>query len=326
MRQIDGFMYDSLPSSIKSFIHVREKDWQEWSDEQVVSWLYTELGKRYAMDPNYKYALPMIKFQVESEANEFANLFFRITKRNVTCIDLAKILQLLINDVFLIDCKAVLDGSGPHQYNIVDLAGKRIKLDLQEDLHNIQSGRRLQHFGTEDYYDGKSFSTFPSLEVDELLTSINYSGIPYTNDSLDAYLGQLKKGNLPVDKKIEIILLAVNLGYRDCLFKMGYCERTELFKDCILDAIYSGKNRKGAFREESIISHRTIKKQFTFVSCFTVRCEDGLQKHYINDGEKLKYEEVDEETFDKLLNSTLDDPSLWCFIFKNTCLFVKSIV
>ena len=55
MRKIDGFLYDSLPPKIKNFIRCREEDWQNWTDEQVGAYIYTQLGLNYSFDPNYRY-------------------------------------------------------------------------------------------------------------------------------------------------------------------------------------------------------------------------------------------------------------------------------
>lgn len=307
MRNIDVYMYDALPRTIKNIIRKREDDWQNWTDDQIVAWFYTELGKEYSMDPNYRYADESKKAQIEIDAENSRNFERRLSSRNVTCIDLAKALEITLNDVFGIWCRAIIDGSGPHEYNIADVNGKRIKLDLQEDLVNIQSGRKLEHFGQTDYYDGRNFGVLNQEQLDELLSSVNYTGIPYKNSDLDSYSEQLKDKDIPLDQKLEIALLATNAKYSEELSKMGYCERVELFKKCIVDCIYSAEDSKTRnFRQDSDISHRTAKRNGKFISCFSVKTSEGKNKYYINDGTHLKYDLVDEKTYNELFGIVPD--------------------
>ena len=78
-------------------------------------------------------------------------------------------------------------------------------------------------------------------------------------------------------------------------------ERVELFKKCIVDCIYGEESmRKGTFRQDSEISHRTAKRKNNYVSCFSVQTPEGIKKHYINDGTHFKYDLVDEKTYNEL--------------------------
>lgn len=303
MRKIDVYAYDNLPESIKNIIRKREDDWQNWDDEQLVAFMYTQLGMSYSYDPNYMYADLSKKAQIELEAEDLINFRRRLSNRFVNCIDLANALEMTLQDVFGIPCKTVVDGSGPHKYNIVYLPKKVLKLSLQEDLSNIQSGRKLEYFGCESYYDGRSFTVYTDSERDAILTSIGYPGIPYTNHLLDSYSERMKKENIPLSEKLEIILLATSLEYEQFLSRMGYCEKIQLFKDCISDHIpLEGNMRKRGYRSDDEISHITINKSGKFVSCFSIRCEDGKQKHYINDGLSLKYNEIDDQSYKQLVN------------------------
>ena len=304
MRNIDGYMYDRLPRKIKKFIKEREADWQNWNDEQIIAWIHTELGSIYSYDPNYRYANNAEKFQVETDADKDRSYWNRLNRKFVTCIDLANIVEFILSDVFFINCRSVIDGSGPHKYNIVYLPKKILKLDLQEDLYNIKSSRKLEHFGSEKYYDGRNFYSYTSDEIDSLLSSINYKGIPYSNDLLDKHANKMNDLNVNLDKKLEIILLSTCLEYQQYLPQMDYCEKVELFKANISEYITQEDSlgrKRNFFTEESPISHHTIKKSGNYISCFNVQCDDGTQKHYINDGSSLKYNEISDLLYEQLL-------------------------
>ncbi len=165
MRSIDTFVYDNLlPQNIKQLIHKNEDRWQNFTDEELIRWVYIELGKMYSFDCEYRYARDTRdQTRIENEAKlaeKDGNLIRRISHFNsskVICIDLVNAMNLVLGDLFGIDCKGVIDGSGPHEYNVVRFGNRIIRLDLQQDLYNIQSGRKTEFFGTTDYYDGKRF-------------------------------------------------------------------------------------------------------------------------------------------------------------------------
>lgn len=39
MRDFDGFMYDRLPENFKRIIHIKEPEWQNWNDDEVIAWI-----------------------------------------------------------------------------------------------------------------------------------------------------------------------------------------------------------------------------------------------------------------------------------------------
>ena len=294
MRFFDGFAYDRLsPAWLKKLIKDNEYRWQNFSDEQVMRWLYLELGKRFSFSREYRYAITAKeKAKIESQAKDVVMRGRRVNNADaVICIDIEQIMQKVLNDVFGIESHVVLDGAGPHVY----LESKtenygRVKTDLQEDLVNIQSGRRTEHFACESCYDGRNFNTIPQKVIEQMDKELGYIGEDgqYMEDQLERFREKINDSKT-LDERVRKVFVLLEHKFAARLKSMKYCERTELYKKAIKDMIPDNK-----------IGHRTFRENGKLLSCFIVPgSDDEDEKYYLFNKEKRSYEEIDSEKYKK---------------------------
>lgn len=294
--KFDGFLYDALPKGpIKSAISSMESKWQNWNDDTIMAFLYVLLGKEHAMDKYYRYGNEEEKRTTETKAHEEKDPMQKLnTHREVICVDLARGLSDLAS-VFGISCKMVLDNGGPHVYNIYGSPNVRKRLDLQEDLYNIQSGRSLEHFGIEYCHDGSYFTVYSPQELEKILETIletiEYEITPKTD--LQKCCEMLKKQCVPLDQQVSLLLYAISSTYGKQLQRMGFCEKIELFKNCLKEFIVLPKGKRiFNFNQSSPISHKTVRDGNNFVSTFLVVDTNGNTIRFFCNNDSIKYQSV----------------------------------
>ena len=294
MRNFDGFAYDRLsPAWLKRLIRDNEYRWQNFSDEQVMRWLYLELGKRFSFSREYRYAITAKeKGRIESQARDVVMRSRRINNTDeVICIDIEQAMQMVLNDVFGIDSNVVIDGSGPHVYLETRTENYgRVRSDLQEDLANIKAGRRTEHFACESCYDGRNFSTIPQNVTEQMDKELGYIGEDgqYMEDQLERFREKINDSKT-LDERVRKVFVLLEHKFAARLKLMKYCERTELYKKAMEDMIPDAK-----------IGHRTFRENGKLLSCFIVPgSDDEEERYYLFNKEKRIYEEIDTEKYKK---------------------------
>jgi len=291
MRNIYGYVYDRMsPAWLKIMIRDNECRWQEFSDEELMRWLYLELGKHFSFDIKYRYAITAEeKAKIESAAKDVVMRTRRINNPDsIICIDVEETMQMLLTDLFGIDSRVVVDGSGPHVYLEVRTQNYgRVKLDLQEDLYNIKAGRRTEHFANESCYDGRNYMTIPENTIREIDKKLGYIGEDekYMQDYLEKYREKIEECETP-DEKIRKVFVILEAKFFNQLSEMKYCERTELYKKVIKEMM-----------PDIDIKHKTFRKDGQLLSCFIVPGDNDCQVYYLYNKEKRCYEEIDDERY-----------------------------
>lgn len=296
MRNFDGYAYDRMsPAWLKQLIKDNEYRWQNFSDEELMRWLYIELGNCFSFSRKYRYAITAEeKARIELEAKDVVKRPRRINNSDsVICIDIEETMRMLLTDLFGIDSRVVLDGSGPHVYLEVRTENYgRVKLDLQEDLCNIKAGRKTEHFACESSYDGRNYMTIPLDAIKEMDKKLGFIGEDekYMEDKLEKYREKIDESE-SIDEKVRKVFVLLEHKFSDRLNNMKYCERTELYKKVIEEMI-----------PETKIGHKTFRKDGKLLSCFIVPIDsdDETQRYYLFNKEKRCYEEIDLEKYKKL--------------------------
>lgn len=295
MRYFDGYAYDRLsPAWLKRLIRDNEYRWQNFSDEQVMRWLYLELGKRFSFSREYRYAITAKeKGRIESQAKDVVMRSRRVNNPDsVICIDIEQTMQMLLNDLFGIDSRVVVDGSGPHVYLETRTENYgRVRSDLQEDLANIKAGRRTEHFACESCHDGRNFNTIPQNVTEQMDKELGYIGEDgqYMEEQLERFREKINDSKT-LDERVRKVFVLLEHKFAARLKLMKYCERTELYKKAMEDMIPDVK-----------IGHRTFRENGKLLSCFIVpgNGEDENEKYYLFSKEKRIYEEIDSERYKK---------------------------
>ena len=294
MRNFDGYAYDRMsPAWLKMLIKNNEDKWINASDEEVMRWLYIELGNRFSFSRKYRYAITGgEKAKIESAAKDVVMRPRRInTPDSLICIDIEETMKMLLSDLYGIDSRVLLDGSGPHVYLEVRTENYgRVKLDLQEDLCNVKAGRRSEHFASESSYDGRSFMTIPEDKVKEMDKKLGYIGEDekYMEDYLEEYREKIAESKTP-DEMIQKVFVLLEHKFSKQLKAMKYCERTELYKKVIKDMM-----------PDIDVAHRTFRVNGKFVSCFILPEDHSAKRYYLYNKTKSGYEEIDDEKYQEL--------------------------
>lgn len=294
--RFNGYVYDSMsPVWLKKLIKDNESKWLHFSEEELIRWLYIELGERFSFSREYRYAItPEEKARIELQAKDKVMRTRRVNNvDSVICIDIEETMQMLLTDLFGIDSRVITDGSGPHVYLEVRTENYgRIKLDLQEDLVNIKSGRRTEHFGSENYYNQKDYMTIPEGKIKEIDKKIGYidENEKYMEDYLEDYRDKIEQSDT-TDEKVRKVFALLEYKFSEILKSMKYCERTEIYKKVIEDMLPYDK-----------VEHRTFRNNGKLLSCFIVPddSDEDNKKYFLFNKEKRSYEEIDREEYEKL--------------------------
>lgn len=295
----DGYVYDSMsPIWLKNLIKNNESKWQNFSEEELIRWLYIELGRRFSFSREYRYAVTLEeKARIELQAKDVVMRPRRVNNvDSVICIDIEETMQMLLTDIFGIDSRVITDGSGPHVYLEVRTENYgRVKLDLQEDLVNIKSGRKTEHFGSETYYNQRNYMTIPENRIKEIDKNLGYIGEDkkYMEDYLEDYRDRIEQSDT-IDEQVRKVFALLEHKFSERLKFMKYCERTELYKKVIEDMLPSIK-----------VEHRTFRNNGKMLSCFIVPDTDNEdnKKYFLFNKEKRSYEEIDQKEYLKLYDN-----------------------
>lgn len=294
MRNIDGYFYDRMsPAWLKTMVRKNEDKWQNFTDEELVRWIYLELGKQFSFSRKYRYAITAEeKAKIELAAKDVVMRPRRINDpSSVICIDVEETMQMLLTDLFGINSRVVTDGSGPHVYleAVTGNAG-RIRLDLQQDLYNIKAGRKTEYFAKQSNYDGRYFMTISDDEIQEMDKKLGYIGEDgkYMEDYLEEYRQSIQSSETPKEK-LEKIFILLEAKFFDKLKNMKYCERTELYKKVIKDMM-----------PDVEVGHRTFRNNRKLLSCFIVPGEDDTESYFLYNKAKRSYGEISSQEYNKL--------------------------
>lgn len=297
-RTINGYAYDEMqPYWIKKLIGDNENKWTNFSDVELIRWLYIELGKQFSFDKKYRYSMTnKEKTKLESAARDVVNRTIRLNRTSeVTCIDITEALRMVLEDVFLLEAKVRIDGSGPHVYLEVFLSDEKgsIRLDLQEDLYNIKAGRRTEYFAQQDQYDGRTFKTIPQSRIEEIDKKIGY--IPenekYMEDILAEFQEDIDKCGTTQDK-VEKVFTLLEAKFFKKLKNMGICEHIELFKKVLAEMI-----PQNCIELRTFLNARKDLSSIFIVPSNSEEIPTNPPTYYLYDIQKRQYVQITRRTF-----------------------------
>lgn len=125
---------------------------------KLALYVYTQLGKMKSIDEKIYWANGRISYKLIDEAKKDSKNINRLArKRKLICISMANLYSQILNRLGIM-CE-VRRGDAPdiHLDNLITLkSGRMIFADLQLDLYNVRTGRKLECFkaiGKEDFLE-----------------------------------------------------------------------------------------------------------------------------------------------------------------------------
>lgn len=159
------------------------------SETQLVRHVYLDLGSKLSFNAEFFYGNSETKKQIYRDGMKKDSIEKSMSDGIAICNSMAFIVRYVLNQLGIeaITSKNIDDDKKtPHMYNIIiSKEGKPYKIDLQEDIRNIQSHSRTKYFGlsTDDEYPPViNYSELEEMDKkDGYITDENY----YADDYLD---------------------------------------------------------------------------------------------------------------------------------------------
>lgn len=243
-------------STIEEYIERVKKETEGFSEEEMIRYIYIDLGKRLSFNLKFFTGNSKDKIKVYRESKR-QTIGEALDSNIIICKDSSYILEYVLGKLG-VDIITLVDPNDyrkcAHVYNVVkpkDGRGNYI-LDLQVDLENIQAHMRTSEFGkSEAKWKPDAISRD---EIEEMDFKIGY--VTKQDYYTDEYIDNLKLGAGLFDKfeeKMQFIL--ENIDIYDTK-NMGYAERvkhhetilghifthSELFKVRQIDCYKDGEN------------------------------------------------------------------------------------
>ena len=178
----------NLEEYVKRMKKYKEEN-PEISETQLVRHVYLDLGSKLSFNAEFFYGNSETKKQIYRDGMKKEAIEKSMSDGIAICNSMAYILKYVLTElgVEAISSKDINDDKKtPHMYNIIiPKDGEAYKIDLQEDIRNIQSHSRTKFFGL-SVEDGKppviGYSELEKLDrEDGYITDQNY----YADDYLD---------------------------------------------------------------------------------------------------------------------------------------------
>lgn len=163
-------------SALNDYVEKVKQETVGFSELEIIRYVYLDLGKRFSFDLNYAFGNSKAKQQIYRESSNESTQENALEDNIIICKSLAYILEHIYEELG-IHAETIIDMDDmrkcKHVYNIIeDQNGKRYKIDLQEDLENIQAYDRTKHFGI-SLWDEKT-ETISRKELEELDLKLGY--------------------------------------------------------------------------------------------------------------------------------------------------------
>ena len=244
------------------------------SEIEIIRYIYINLGKIMNFDLNYTFGNRRQKERIYNSRltqEEIERLF---EAKTVICKSLAvmmvRILKEFNIDATVIDSQREVEPK--HVYNRVSLKdGRKLNMDLEEDLEFIQTGSKTRYFGVKDI-DAK-VPELDFLTSEELMrmdkTTVEYIPWGFYFDDMVRILQFATKG-MPLEEKLRNVLDNLDVYVRDV--KMGYRDRT-FYHNTILSQVFTEEELK---KISQIDCYRKNGEEKEYTSCIIL----NLQKEH----------------------------------------------
>lgn len=169
------------------------------TDEEIeiktALYLYVEVAKLKEFDEKYYWGNQKARDIAYKQSIEDSKNIEQITKkRKITCVTISTLYKYVLQE-FGINNQVIKEiPEDPHVNNIIHLKnGKKIRADIQMDMHNIQTKMRIENF---NYLKEEKM---PNRVLDEMLKEIGYveKETDYKNDKIKSAKQQIYGENIP---------------------------------------------------------------------------------------------------------------------------------
>ena len=271
----------------------------EMNEVEIMRYVYIDLGKKMDFDLRYTFGNSKERKKIYNEKINEEELNHIIETHTAICKSLAYLVKRILGE-FNIEASVVTEEgekNGKHVFNVVELKdGRRMVLDLEADLENIQSGSMTDFFGTNLENEDEDIVSWDELrEID--INKADY--IPdgyYFEDMIDMLKKAISSPNISLEEKLEFVLENLNVyidnrkvQYRE---KMMYYER-------VFDYVFSSIERRKIHQIDA------YKKDNGDVNCKNILILDLEKKEkkvYLFSQERNRYENKTMEDIVNLKN------------------------
>lgn len=217
-------------NNLDRYVEEKRKELKEKNivnELDIIKYIYIDLGNKFSFDNNY---LPFGTSKSREKIYKYKSrnindLDYCMQTNTAICKSLSYILEYILTElnIKIITIADPIDKTKyPHVFNIVYLNdGRQICIDLQEDIHNIQTHSFTSNFGLENIHTNSLIIN--RKEQEEIDKRIGYN----TKDNYyaDDYLYFLHYMVDTIDdfrEKVRIILENIDINPTN---KMGYIDR-----------------------------------------------------------------------------------------------------
>lgn len=217
-------------NNLDRYVEEKRKELKEKNivnELDIIKYIYINLGNKFSFDNNY---LPFGTSKSREKIYKYKSrnindLDYCMQTNTAICKSLSYILEYILTElnIKIITIADPIDKTKyPHVFNIIYLNdGRQISIDLQEDIHNIQTHSFTSNFGLENIHTNSLIIN--RKEQEEIDKRIGY--ITKDNYYADDYLYFLHYMVDTIDdfrEKVRIILENIDINPTN---KMGYIDR-----------------------------------------------------------------------------------------------------
>lgn len=289
-------------NSIKNYIEKMKKETEGYSEDEIVRAVYIDLGKRLSF--NLDFFLGNAEQQKKIYATRGMHMAEEALNSNIIiCKDSSHIMEIVLKHLG-IDVITTVDPDEykkkcAHVFNIVRPKDGRpaYKVDLQQDLENIQAHMRTTEFGT------ALTSEFPDTisrdELERIDKKIGYIGRGYYYadeyiDLLRLYASYFKN----IQERLGFVLNNIEIYHNK---EMQYAERRKLHKG-ILKKIFTRDELTKIHQIDCYIDNHTGRE---YIPCITASTPKRRTDIYLFSPQENKYNKIDYEDLIQQMNNGL---------------------
>lgn len=181
---------------------------EEEKEIKTALYIYIELGKMKSFDERYFFGNSKLVRQSEKEAVEDSRNVDKIAgKRKILCITMTHLYKAILAE-FGIESEIITEmterNTIDHMTNIIKLkSGKKILADAQLDMHRVQTGLSLNHFGCENEYTN---DVIKPEDLTNMLIELGYINCKddYRDEKVESVRERIE--GLSIDEAVEVIL------------------------------------------------------------------------------------------------------------------------
>lgn len=149
---------------------------EEEAEIKKALYIYVELGKLKSFDERYYFGNSQTKRKIYQLAQSQKNRIDEIAReRKIICVSLTYLYCSILREFGIEAHASVVDKEDEHMKPIIKTkSGKTFVADLQQDLENIQTRSRLEHFEYRDKEREESTLQSSQDVITEMLIEMGY--------------------------------------------------------------------------------------------------------------------------------------------------------